>query len=255
MVTYKVHKTKDYTVMSNTHLRDKNLSFKAKGLLSVMLSLPDEWDYSMNGLVAISKENLTAVRNTLTELEDNRYLIRERKQNAKGQFEYEYHIYETPHTENTVTQTPYTENPYTDNPYTDNNIQLSTKELNTNKSITKELNTKYIGEKQKCFSVPTLEEVKAYCQERKNNVDAQRFIDYYTANGWKVGKNKMKDWKAAVRTWEKNNFTSDNKRYNNETTETINGKEYIKKNGKYYIPNGVGVQVDPYKEDDLPFFK
>lgn len=53
------------------------------------------------------------------------------------------------------------------------------------------------------FIPPTLEEVKAYCIERQNNVDAERFIDYYTSNGWKVGKNPMKDWKAAVRTWEK----------------------------------------------------
>lgn len=53
------------------------------------------------------------------------------------------------------------------------------------------------------FTAPTLDEVKAYCSERKNNIDAQRFIDYYTANGWKVGRNSMKDWKAAVRTWER----------------------------------------------------
>lgn len=55
----------------------------------------------------------------------------------------------------------------------------------------------------KTFSPPSLEEVQAYCLERKNHVNAERFIDYYTANGWKVGKNAMKDWKAAVRTWEK----------------------------------------------------
>lgn len=53
------------------------------------------------------------------------------------------------------------------------------------------------------FIPPTLDEVKAYCQERKNNVDCERFINYYTANGWKVGKNPMKDWKAAIRTWER----------------------------------------------------
>lgn len=56
------------------------------------------------------------------------------------------------------------------------------------------------------FTPPTLEDVKAYCIERGNNVDAQRFIDYYTANGWKVGKNPMKDWKASVRTWERNSY-------------------------------------------------
>ena len=58
----------------------------------------------------------------------------------------------------------------------------------------------------KRFTKPTLEEVRAYCQERKNEVNAERFINYYDSNGWKVGKNPMKDWKAAVRTWEKNRF-------------------------------------------------
>ena len=61
-------------------------------------------------------------------------------------------------------------------------------------------------EPQKRFTAPTLEEVKEYCSERKNGVDAERFVNYYTANGWKVGKNPMKDWKAAVRTWERNDF-------------------------------------------------
>jgi predicted phage replisome organizer len=60
------------------------------------------------------------------------------------------------------------------------------------------------SQKRKRFVPPTLDEVKAYCQERKNGVDAERFIDYYTSNGWQVGKNKMRDWKAAVRTWERN---------------------------------------------------
>lgn len=61
--------------------------------------------------------------------------------------------------------------------------------------------------KRKRFVPPTIEEVQAYCQERQNNVDAEKFIDYYTSNGWQVGKNKMKDWKAAVRTWEKNGYS------------------------------------------------
>ena len=61
-------------------------------------------------------------------------------------------------------------------------------------------------EPPKRFTAPSFEDVKAYCEERKNNVDAERFINYYTANGWKVGKNPMKDWKAAVRSWERNDF-------------------------------------------------
>lgn len=61
---------------------------------------------------------------------------------------------------------------------------------------------------KKVFKKPTLEEVKAYCLERKNNVDAERWLDYYTSNGWKVGKNPMKDWRAAVRTWERGSLAS-----------------------------------------------
>ena len=60
------------------------------------------------------------------------------------------------------------------------------------------------ADKPRRFTPPTLAEVRAYCQERMNNVDASRFVDYYASNGWKVGKNPMKDWRAAVRTWEKN---------------------------------------------------
>lgn len=65
--------------------------------------------------------------------------------------------------------------------------------------------------KKKKFIKPTLDEVKSYCLERNNKIDAQRFIDYYEANGWKVGRNSMKDWKAAIRTWEKNDGNFSNK--------------------------------------------
>jgi hypothetical protein len=80
------------------------------------------------------------------------------------------------------------------------NRKEETKENNTLTGITKE--------KNKIFQKPTIEEVQAYCQERKNNVDAQKFFDYYTANGWKVGKNSMKDWRAAVRTWERSTVSA-----------------------------------------------
>ena len=69
-----------------------------------------------------------------------------------------------------------------------------------------ELTLKDTGTKAKRFMPPTLDQVQNYCTERLNNVDANKFIDHYTSNGWLVGKNKMKDWKAAVRTWEKSNF-------------------------------------------------
>lgn len=96
--------------------------------------------------------------------------------------------------------------------------------------------------KRKRFSPPTLEEVKAYCDERKNRVDPQRFIDYYESNGWKVGKNPMKDWKAAVRTWEKNN-------YNKKPTAVIDMPDYIKDqiDGKKEEPKVDFAWLDKYK--------
>lgn len=97
MATFRVHKTANYTVMSNHHLRNKDLSLKAKGLLSVMLSLPDDWDYSVSGLSAISKEGVKAVRSGLKELEEEGYLIRSRINCDDGTFDYIYDIYEQPH--------------------------------------------------------------------------------------------------------------------------------------------------------------
>ena len=74
MAVFKVEKTKNFTIMSNHHLQNKNLSLKAKGLLSYMLSLPNDWDYSLAGLVANSKESKTSIRNTLNELKEHHYL-------------------------------------------------------------------------------------------------------------------------------------------------------------------------------------
>lgn len=94
---FRINKTKNYTVMSNYHLQDKNLSLKAKGLHAYMLSLPDNWNYSVQGLVSISKEGIKAINSILKELEENYYLKRERKQEPNGRFYYEYNIYEIPY--------------------------------------------------------------------------------------------------------------------------------------------------------------
>lgn len=99
MTVMRTFKNKNYTVMSNTHLKDKNLSLKAKGLLSVMLSLPDNWNYSIAGLVAICKENETAIKSALNELKKNGYLIVNKlkpSKATKGKIGYEYLIFETP---------------------------------------------------------------------------------------------------------------------------------------------------------------
>ena len=94
MSVFRIDKNTNYTVMSNYHLRDIRLSYRAKGLLSFMLSLPDDWDYSINGLVAVSKESIKAIRNILEELKENDYLVINQVRKPNGQYEYEYHIFE-----------------------------------------------------------------------------------------------------------------------------------------------------------------
>lgn len=97
MTVIKVNKTKNYTVMSNYHLKEKEMSLKAKGLLSLMLSLPESWDYSIAGLVAICKENETAIKSTLEELKEFGYLKVIKKlpnETKSGRIEYEYLVYE-----------------------------------------------------------------------------------------------------------------------------------------------------------------
>ena len=95
--TFKIEKLNDFTVMANHHLRNKSLSLKAKGLQSLMLSLPEEWDYSLKGLAAICKDGIDSISSTLKELENAGYIARERRRNAKGQLtDTEYIIYQIP---------------------------------------------------------------------------------------------------------------------------------------------------------------
>lgn len=159
MSIIRVNKTKNYTVMSNYHLNEKNMSLKAKGLLSLMLSLPDDWDYSVSGLVALCKESKTSIQSTLKELEEFRYLVRTRVQGDNGRFDYIYDIFEKPDKE------PRTENLVTDNQCTDNVPQLNTKELNT-----KKLNTKKENERKK--EQPP----------KSKNKTFDEIIDSYTSN-------------------------------------------------------------------------
>ena len=93
MSVFKIEKNQNYTVMSNHHLRDRNLSYKAKGLLSFMLSLPEDWDYSLAGLCSITKENRDDIRSILKELQEHHYVEIEKFRGDKGYSEYNYLIY------------------------------------------------------------------------------------------------------------------------------------------------------------------
>ena len=134
MAVFRVERNKGYTVMSNHHLRNKELSLKAKGLLSQMLSLPEDWDYTLAGLSYINRESIDAIRTAVWELEKAGYITRRQGRDEKGKMTaIEYTIYEQPQPpaldcpvlENPTADNPILENPTADNPTLENPMQLN----------------------------------------------------------------------------------------------------------------------------------
>lgn len=187
---FRIEKNTDYTVMSNHHLKNRSLSLKAKGLFSVILSLPEEWDYTLGGLAAISKESLDAIRTAVNELESFGYLHREQLRDEHGRLAHnEYLVYECPennpyhssdNTENTDTakssakatnrsvkpispslgkpttvekqsDLPSLENPITDNPTTEKPSTENPTQLNKNKSNKNLLNNNLINKSNQSY--------------------------------------------------------------------------------------------------------
>ena len=192
MAIFRVKKTRDFTIMSNHHLRDKKLSLKAKGLLSLILSLPEDWDYTLKGLSYICKEGIDAVRMAVKELEDAGYIERRRFRNEKGQLKsIEYIIHEIPETEQEDTpEEPKSENtaqePVFCEPISEKSIEeVPTSEipmlgkatqLNTNIQNTKEINTDVI----KYPSINPSPEAKS---ETVSSIEPEeRWIDRYNQN-------------------------------------------------------------------------
>ena len=135
MAVFRIEKTRDYTVMSNYHLRDMSLSLKAKGLLSLMLSLPENWDYTMKGLARICKDGIDSISGGIRELEAHGYLIRARVRGANGQLgSIEYTILEQPKTPSPTQEKPIRENPIQANPMLDAPIQENPAQLNKEES-------------------------------------------------------------------------------------------------------------------------
>lgn len=143
MSVIRIHKTANYTVMSNYHFKERGMSLKAKGLLSLMLSLPDDWNYSISGLVKLSKDGKDSVMSALAELEKFGYLKRLRTTNSKGQFTgVEYNIYEEPQQDNPVAEEQNEDLQTSEKQNSANPPQLNTNSLNTNdiNNITNESN-------------------------------------------------------------------------------------------------------------------
>ena len=145
MAVFRIEKTRDYTVMANHHLRNTELSLKAKGLLSLMLSLPEEWDYTTKGLAHICKDGVDSICAGVRELEDHGYVVRERIRNSNGQLgAIEYTILEQPQEpkrekperENPVQANPVLDDPVLGKPEQENPAQLNTYRTNKDESNT-----------------------------------------------------------------------------------------------------------------------
>ena len=192
MAVFRIEKTRDYTVMSNYHLRDMSLSLKAKGLLSLMLSLPENWDYTLKGLTTLFSDGIDSIRQGIKELEENGYIVRERKRDARGRLGgMEYVIYETPEktvesiVENSVPEqsSPVNAEPTEDFPMQDESAEdkaMLYKELNksrTKESITHESNPyQSITEEEQPMDVMGYDEAR---ETVKENIEYEILSERY----------------------------------------------------------------------------
>ena len=180
MAVFRVERNRGYTVMSNHHLRNKELSLKAKGLLSQMLSLPEDWDYTLAGLSQINREKIDAIREAIKELERAGYIVRSRERDEKGRLRgADYVIYEQPHTEPTP-DLPTLENPTLDNPMQEKPmLEKPTLEnpMQLNKDIQKTdlpKKEKIITDPQSTDSIPILSPNPSPCGEAATPPERKR---------------------------------------------------------------------------------
>lgn len=181
MAVFRVEKTKDFTVMSNYHLRDKSLSLKAKGLLSQMLSLPEEWDYTLAGLACINKESKDAIRSAVNELEQAGYITRRQTTTEGGRFGCnEYLIRERPVLPSPLPGNPTTASTPTELPVSENPTQLNTHPSKTEKEKTKLSNTdSFLSKKNTNRSEVTAAEMEAYRKMISGNISYDLLCQEY----------------------------------------------------------------------------
>lgn len=196
-------KANPYVMMNKGFLQDPALSSKAKGLMAYILSLPDDWKIYIEELTAHFRDGRTAIAGAIRELIAQGYCHRWQEKSTEGKFlHYNYDIHEN----KPQAGFPLAGKPKADNPNT-GNLHLLSKEILNNEQLNNEKRIRVgrmSGHSSK-FEKPTLEAVKEYIREKRiTTVDPEHFWNYYESNGWKVGRNPMKNWKACVSTWVKN---------------------------------------------------
>ena len=206
----RIQKSKNYSIISNEILKRKDLSLKAKGLMSLILSFPDSWDLTINGLVAIVKESKNTIYTILKELNKKGYIERERITDKSGKVvRWELLVYEKPHTKK----------PHTKNPHVENCTQIST----NNK-----INTNIIKINKEKFAISVFE------NGTLNKIESENFIDYWSE---KNSKGKMRfmlektwDLNLRMKRWGRNNFSSKGKsKIQEQMNSHLGAVELIKK--------------------------
>lgn len=198
-----------FTQISNIILNDKDLSLEEKGLFCYLFSKPNGWEFHYNVMRKELKEKSDkTIRKVLNRLVEKGYIIKTQINNPNGQFggidieftDKSFSITEGKNTD--ASNLPFGKN-------TDSvNLPPNNTNISNNTDIITNTNLTIIG-KTKKFIKPTIEEIRDYCIEIGANINPEQFYDYYESKGWMIGKNKMKDWKAAVRTWKRNNTSKD----------------------------------------------
>ena len=213
---YKSDHTDNFTQLDNDLINSNVLSGDAFRLLVFMLSRPDGWKFSIKGLAYNLETSERTISDRLGELKKAGYIHKRNLIDEHGRFTgCEWDVYEKPLTvsqENRNAEEPQRGKTATRSDRnavkptrgkTDTRKLASINNTNISKTDISKTDISKTKESNKRFTPPTVEQVRAYCLKRNNNVDAERFVSYYTSNGWKVGRTKMQDWEAAVRTWER----------------------------------------------------
>lgn len=191
-MVFRIQKTGRYTVMSNYHFSDKNLSLKSKGLLSQMLSLPECWDFSLRGLAAINREGIDAIRTAILELEINGYIVRHQGKDESGKFlKIIYDVYEIPMSSSPLLENPNTEgkpcleNPNTVNVNTENPTQLNTyptKDVKTNslkEQPLKSINHINQSKEKSSDKIDLIDEIESCRQQIRENLEYDVLVEQY----------------------------------------------------------------------------
>jgi len=184
MAVFRVEKTKDFTIMSNHHLRNTELSLKAKGLLSLMLSLPEDWDYTTKGLAHICKDGVDSITTALKELERHGYLTRQRLRYDNGQLgDIEYTIHEQPVSTENIGLSPKRENPRQVKPEQAKPEQAKPKQAEPEQENPAQLNTNPLktkkSKKDKSITYPSIYPAEPEAANRTDGMDRIELIEAY----------------------------------------------------------------------------